>query len=68
MSDSTRDRIEGTFDDVKGHGKAAAGDFTGDRDMQAEGEMDQAKGGFKQGMADVKDKIDDAAKNLTDNR
>ena len=66
MSDSTRDRIEGAVDDVKGHGKAAAGDFTGDQDMQAEGEWDQSKGGFKQGMADAKDKVDDAVKNLTD--
>ena len=66
MSDSSRDRIEGTLDDVKGHGKSAAGDLTGDREMQGEGEWDQGKGGLKQGMADAKDKVDDAVKNLTD--
>ena len=66
MSDATRDRIEGTLDDATGRGKSAFGELTGDEQTQAEGEMDQAKGGLKQGMADVKDKVDDAVKNLTD--
>ena len=66
MSDQSRDRIEGTFDDAKGRGKAAWGEISGDEDMRAEGELDQAKGGMKEGMADVKDKVDDAVKNITD--
>ena len=66
MSDSSRDRIEGTVDDLTGRGKSALGGLTNDEDMQAEGETDQAKGGLKQGMADVKDKVDDAVKKVTD--
>ena len=65
MSDSSRDRIEGTVDDLTGRGKSALGGLTDDEDMQAEGETDQAKGGLKQGMADVKDKVDDAVKKVT---
>ena len=65
MSDSSRDRIEGTVDDLTGRGKSALGGLTNDEDMQAEGELDQAKGGLKQGMADAKDKVDDAVKKVT---
>ncbi len=36
---------------------------TGDR---LEGTVDEAKGNLKQGVADVKGKVDDAVKNLTD--
>jgi uncharacterized protein YjbJ (UPF0337 family) len=66
MSDSTRDRIEGSVDDAKGQGKSAWGNMTNDEGKQAEGEVDQAKGGAKKGMADVKDKVDDAVKKVTD--
>ena len=66
MSDSSRDRIEGSIDDMKGRAESGFGGLTGDKDTQAQGEMDQAKGGLKQGMADVKDKVDDKVKNLTD--
>ena len=65
MSDSSRDRIEGTADDLTGRGKSALGGLTNDEDTQAEGEADQAKGGLKQGTADVKDKVDDAVKKVT---
>ena len=66
MSDSSRDRIEGSVDEMTGRGKSALGDLTGDEQTQAEGEQDQAMGNIKQGVADVKDKVDDAVKNLTD--
>lgn len=66
MSDSTRDRIEGNVDEATGRGKSAIGDLTGDDSKKAEGEKDQAVGNIKQGMADVKDKADDAVKKLTD--
>ena len=65
MSDSSRDRIEGEVDDLTGRGKSALGGLTNDEEMQAEGETDQAKGGLKQGMADAKDKVDDAVKKVT---
>ncbi len=66
MSDSSRDRIEGTIDEASGRGKAALGGLTGDERTQAEGETDQAKGGLKQGQADVKDKVDEVVKKATD--
>lgn len=66
VSDSTRDRIEGAGDKLKGQAKEGVGNLTGDERTQAEGQMDQAKGDLKQGVADVKDKVGDAVKNLTD--
>ena len=66
MSDQTRDRIEGTVDETTGRGKSAFGELTGDEQTQAEGQTDQATGNFKQGLADVKDKVDDAVKKVTD--
>ena len=67
MSDATRDRIEGTIDEATGHGKSAWGELTGDEATKAEGEAQQTEGAFKQGMANVKDKIDDVVKNVTGN-
>ena len=66
MSDATRDRIEGNVDDVTGQAKAKWGDLTGDQQAETEGHMDQAEGGTKQGMADVKDRVDDVVKKVTD--
>ena len=65
VSDSSRDRIEGSIDDMQGRAKSGLGGLTDDKDMQTEGEMDKAQGGLKQGMADAKDKVHEAVKNLT---
>ena len=50
-------------DDVKGRVKEAAGDLTGDKDLQREGKTDQAAGSIKEKAGNavdaVKDKIDD---------
>ena len=67
MSDQTRDRIEGTVDEIKGRGKSAWGEVADDDQKRVEGQTDQAKGEFKQGMADAKDKVDDAVKKVTGN-
>ena len=66
MSDATRDRIEGSVGELTGRGKSAFGELTGNESTEAEGEKDQGMGNAKQGLADVKDKVDDAVKNLTD--
>jgi uncharacterized protein YjbJ (UPF0337 family) len=50
---------DGAFDDAKGKVKEAAGDLTGDKDLQKEGKVDQATG-------TVKDKVDDAADKVKD--
>jgi uncharacterized protein YjbJ (UPF0337 family) len=50
---------DGAFDDAKGKVKEAAGDLSGDKDLQNEGKVDQATG-------TVKDKVDDAADKVKD--
>ena len=53
-------------DDLKGRAKEAAGDLTGNKDLQREGKADQAGASVKDKVnkvADtVKDKIDDLKK------
>jgi uncharacterized protein YjbJ (UPF0337 family) len=66
MSDRTNERVEGKIDEVKGHAKSAWGDISGDERTRAEGEIDKAKGKMKQGMADAKDRVEDAVRDLTD--
>ena len=60
MTDSgTRDRAEGTIDEMKGRGKQALGNLTGDDRTKAEGMMDEAKGKAEQALGDLKDKAED---------
>jgi uncharacterized protein YjbJ (UPF0337 family) len=53
------DRVQ----DLKGRAKEAAGDLTGDEDLENKGKTDQAKAAVKGKVGDVvdsvKDKIDD---------
>lgn len=44
-------------DDLKGRTKEAAGDLTGDKDLQREGKADQAAGKVKKGVDKVKDTV-----------
>jgi len=67
MSDQTRDRIEGSVDEIKGRGKSAWGEVTDDDQKRVEGQVDRAKGQFKKDMADAKDKVDDSVKKVTGN-
>ncbi len=50
---------DGAFDDGKGRIKEAAGDLTGDKDLQREGKVDQATGTVKDAVGDVADKAKD---------
>jgi uncharacterized protein YjbJ (UPF0337 family) len=50
---------DGTLDDGKGRVKEAAGDLTGDKDLQREGKIDQATGTVKDAVGDVADKAKD---------
>ena len=50
---------DGTFDDGKGRVKEAAGDLTGDKDLQREGKVDQATGKIKDAVGDTADKVKD---------
>ena len=55
MSDEVRNK-----DDAKGRVKEAAGDLTGDDELQREGKVDQATGKVKDGVEKVSDKAKDA--------
>ena len=46
-------------DDAKGRVKEAAGDLTGDDDLQREGKVDQAAGTVKDKVGDAADKVKD---------
>ena len=49
------DKIENTKDENLGKAKAKAGEVTGDQDLRAEGETQEAKGGLKAAGEKVKD-------------
>lgn len=46
-------------DDMKGRVKEAAGDLTGDKELQREGKTDQAAGTVKDAVDDAADKAKD---------
>ncbi len=50
---------DGTFDDGKGRIKEAAGDLTGDKDLQREGKVDQAADEVKGRVGDAVNKVKD---------
>lgn len=50
----------GAFDQAKGRVKQAAGDLTDDKDLEREGEVDEATGKLKDKAEDAKDKVEDA--------
>ncbi|HEX6420840.1 MAG TPA: CsbD family protein [Acidimicrobiales bacterium] len=45
------------FDKAKGRAKEAAGDLTGDRDLQREGKVDRASGGMKEKLNEATGKV-----------
>jgi len=49
------DKIENTAEKLGGKGKEAAGEATGDENLRAEGQGDQAKSDLKQAGEKVKD-------------
>jgi uncharacterized protein YjbJ (UPF0337 family) len=51
---------DGNMDTAKGNIKEAAGDLTGDKDLQREGKVDQASGSIKDKVGDAADKVKDA--------
>jgi uncharacterized protein YjbJ (UPF0337 family) len=66
MTEQSRDRLEGAFDEAKGRGKEALGKLADDKSTEMEGRRDQAEGQAKKGLADVKDATDDMVKDVTD--
>lgn len=73
MSIPNKDEAQGTWEQVKGTAKEKIGEATGDRSLEAEGEMQNAEGEtqetwgkFKRGIADTVDSVGDAIKNTAD--
>jgi uncharacterized protein YjbJ (UPF0337 family) len=48
---------DGRVEDTKGRMKEAAGDLTGDRDLQNEGKVDRASGSIKDKVGEAADKV-----------
>lgn len=53
-------------DDLKGRVKEAAGDLTGDEDLQREGKVDQASGKVKEMLEDAKEKVEGVIDDIKD--
>jgi uncharacterized protein YjbJ (UPF0337 family) len=51
---------DGDIDKAKGNVKEAAGDLTGDKDLEREGKVDQASGSVKDKVGGAADKAKDA--------
>lgn len=47
-------------DDAKGRVKEAAGNLTGNKDLEREGKVDQVVGNIKEAVGDAADKVKDA--------
>jgi uncharacterized protein YjbJ (UPF0337 family) len=50
---------DGTFDEMKGRTKEAAGDLTDDDDLKNEGKVDKAAGSIKDKVGEAADKVKD---------
>lgn len=61
-----KDRIKGKAEDIAGRVKRQAGEWTGDKEAQSEGAMDQLKGKARNTVGKVKDAARDAADDLRD--
>lgn len=67
MSIPNKDEAEGTWEQVKGKVKSTVGEATGDRELEAEGDVQDAAGEtqqtwgkFKRGVGDAVDAVGDA--------
>ncbi len=74
MSIPNRDETEGAWEQVKGTVKDKVGEATGDRSLEAEGEIQHAEGEsqetwgkFKRGVSDTVDAVGDAISNAGKN-
>lgn len=61
-----KDQVEGRVDQVKGKIKEVAGRVTGNEDLEAKGNVDQAAGKVQSGYGDTKEKAKDAIKDGAD--
>lgn len=73
MSVPNKDEVEGKWEQTKGTVKDKVGEFIGDRDLEAEGEVQNAEGEtqetwgkFKRGVGDAVDAVGDAISDTGD--
>ena len=53
-------------DDAKGRIKEAAGNLTGDKDLESEGKADRRAGEVKEKLSDAKDKVEEVVEKAAD--
>ena len=73
MAIPNNDEMEGKWEQIKGTVKDKAGEITGDRDLEAEGEVQHAEGEtqetwgkFKRGVGETIDAVGDAISDAGD--
>ena len=54
MKSSTKDKIKGEIDTIKGKVEEGLGKLTGNRDLEAEGKDDQLKGAARKKLGEIK--------------
>ena len=61
-----KDEAEGKLDQAKGWVKDKAGEVTGNKDLEAEGEADRAAGKTQETWGKVKHKVSDTLEDIAD--
>jgi uncharacterized protein YjbJ (UPF0337 family) len=54
MKSSTKDKIKGLADTIKGNVKEGLGSLSGNRDLEQEGKNDQSKGAARKKLGEIK--------------
>jgi uncharacterized protein YjbJ (UPF0337 family) len=50
-----KDKVQGAKDEIEGKGKEVIGKLGGDRGLEAEGKLQQIKGGVEKKIGDIKE-------------
>lgn len=66
MSTWNHDEVEGKLDQAKGTVKSKIGEVTGDRELEAEGDADNAEGHAEETWGKVKRGVGDAVEGIGD--
>lgn len=66
MAIFNRDEAEGKWEQAKGTVKDKVGEVTGDRDLEAEGEVQHAEGEVQEGWGGVKRGVANAVEDVAD--
>lgn len=66
MAIINKDEVKGKWEQAKGTVKDKAGEVTGDRDLEAEGEAQKAGGELQEGWGATKRKVSNAIEDVAD--